>query len=98
MAGFVTQRGAFAQVGGVLHRLPAAPITLQQWAADMTALIPCPHCGERGGCDCLEWLDAMGICPQCGGDVCDCVDVAKLLAAMEADPHGQLDRSVEIPF
>ncbi len=45
-----------------------------------------------------DWIAELDICPQCDGDVCDCVDVDKLLAALEADPHGELDRSMAIPY
>ncbi len=57
MAGYVTQHGAFAQVGGVLHRLPDTPQPVCEWVADLT---PCRHC-EAEMCDgsYADWIEAM---------------------------------------
>ena len=45
--------------GGKLHRLPATAQTVREWAAELASLPPCPHCGLRGGCDCLGWIEWM---------------------------------------
>ncbi len=55
MAGIVTSAGVFVTVGAARLPLPATDERLSDWAE----LLPCPHCGTRGGCDCLDWLEPM---------------------------------------
>ena len=63
MAGVVNSAGAFVEVGGVMHRLPATKTPLREWAEQMAQmeLPPCRHCGARWGCDCEDWLEWMAM-------------------------------------
>ncbi len=85
MAGYVTERAVYAAVGGVVHRLPAAHTPVGQWVAGVIAAI---DAGE------------IAPCRHCGRLSCECWDWVEMMTAPapEADPHGELDRSVEIPF
>ena len=68
MAGYVTARGVFVEAGGVMHRLPATKTPVREWVVE---LLPCPHCGAVGGCDCIDWLEwmaAVGYPPKEGQD------------------------------
>jgi hypothetical protein len=49
--GIVTAAGAFVQVGGVLHRLPATAQPVAQWVAQVEVNL-CPECGEPV-CECI---------------------------------------------
>ena len=68
MAGVVTAAGAFVEVGGVMHRLPATKTPVGAWVAGIIAAIdadvaagvePCPYCDGYCGCGCDEWIEAM---------------------------------------
>ena len=56
MAGHVTPAGVVVTVGAARRPLPATAERLADWAA---GVLPCPHCGERFGCDCVDWLEWM---------------------------------------
>ena len=49
-----------------------------------------------------EWVAGLNLCPECGGQVCDCIpaaDMAALLARIDADPHGHNDVSgLDLPY
>jgi hypothetical protein len=65
MAGHVTPAGVFVEVGAARLPLPVARTPVGEWVAQVIAdidsgdLTPCPHCGEWGGCDCVDWLTWM---------------------------------------
>ena len=59
LRGYVINGSPCVLAGGRLHRLPATHQTVREWAAELASLTPCPHCGARGGCDCLDWLEWM---------------------------------------
>ena len=65
MTGIVTQHGPALRHAGVTVQLPAARTPLGAAVAALVAaidageLLPCPHCGAYGGCDCEEWIAAM---------------------------------------
>jgi hypothetical protein len=51
LSGIVTERGVFAPVGGVLHRLPATQQPVREWMAQVEVSL-CPECHEPV-CDCI---------------------------------------------
>jgi len=65
MPGIVTPTGLFVQTGGALVPLPVtrtplgAAVAAVIAAIDAGELLPCPHCGAVGGCDCLDWIEWM---------------------------------------
>lgn len=66
------------------------------------ALLPLPNTRQTV----REWMAGVtawpDLCPECGGEVCDCVtdeEMAALLARLDADPHGMNDLDgIEISF
>ena len=63
------------------------------------ARLPLPARAER----LTTWAAQLlpDLCEQCGEPVCECIPpdaMAALLARIDADPHGELDRSMEIPY
>ena len=63
--GIVTATGPAIRHRGVTVQLPAtrtplgAAVAALVAAIDAGELLPCPHCGAYGGCDCEEWIAAM---------------------------------------
>ena len=63
--GIVTDRGPAIVHRGVTVPLPATRTPLGDAVAaavaaiDRGELLPCPHCGAVGGCDCLDWIEWM---------------------------------------
>lgn len=62
------------------------------------AVVPLPATGQA----LAEWAAGLNLCPECGGQTCDCVtpeEMAALLTRLDADPHGVNDLDgIEIPF
>jgi hypothetical protein len=65
MTGIVTAHGLALRHAGVTVPLPAtrtplgAAVAAAVAAIDAGELLPCPHCGAVGGCDCLDWIEWM---------------------------------------
>ena len=59
LRGYVINGSPCVLAGGRLHRMPATRQPVREWVAELAALTPRPHCGARGGCDCLDWLEWM---------------------------------------
>ena len=73
--GIVTPTGPAIRHAGATVPLPRAQTPAGQWVAGIIAdidagrLLPCPHCGEYGGCDCLDWLEWMATAEHAPLDV-----------------------------
>ena len=65
VTGIVTPSGAAVRVGAAVLPLPAARTPAGVWVAGIVAaydageLLPCRHCGQYGGCDCIDWIEMM---------------------------------------